>query len=61
MIQDDDQAGIVVIETGGATRVSEVEYRPEPDTIGVRLQSQPDYEPGTTTPADVTMTVVPGP
>ena len=29
------------------------------DSFGVRLQSQPDFELGTTTPADVTMTVTP--
>ncbi len=58
VIQDDDQAGVVVTETDGSTQVSEADPAAR-DSFGVRLRSQPDFELGTTTPADVTMTVTP--
>lgn len=64
-IRDDDQAGVIVAESGGSTIVAEGSPTVF-DTITVRLQSQPDYEQPDPAdpysygpPANVTLRVTP--
>ncbi|HEX6658223.1 MAG TPA: Ig-like domain-containing protein [Ilumatobacter sp.] len=58
VIQDDDQAGVIITETAGNTLISEATPLVS-DSFNVKLQSRPDYIPNTSTPADVNMTITP--